>query len=370
MEAILRPRTGQIFKNKKNGKWVARVSYKNTNGKRTSIQRQAKNKTHARKILKQLLDTLEKRGRSEFDNQKLTINDLCDYYQKHYAKPAQIVNGKKVSGLRSYVAVRGYIKLFRQYLGAIKLSKLTYEDLSNFRDILLNRSTHQSEKMSVGTVNRYLAYLRRILIIAERNRWIERNPFKCGDPLIRTSDEVKRTRVLTIEESQRLINACHSTRSHIRPIVIAALDTGCRFNELTSLKFQQIDFEEETITILSENTKTFNERQVGITNRLKSELLRLWEKSDKNLDSNVFGVRDIRCAFKSACKEANLENLRFHDLRRCHATRLNELGFSIASIGKQLGHSGDYKVTLRYISRDKQNIQKVVDALDKFHSNI
>ncbi|MCW2957036.1 MAG: Phage integrase, partial [Thermoleophilia bacterium] len=105
-------------------------------------------------------------------------------------------------------------------------------------------------------------------------------------------------------------------------------------------------------------------RQVGITSRLKTELEKLWSNSDKDLDSLVFGVKEIRKGFKSACRVANLDDLRFHDLRRCHATRLDELGFSIAAIGNQLGHSGDYKVTLRYISRDEQSIRRVADVLD------
>lgn len=360
----MKQKTGQIFQNKKNGEWTARVCYKNNNGKRTAVQRKAENKSHAREVLKQMLEMLDKGGRSAFDNEKLTINDLCDFYQKHYLKPAQVINGRKISGLRSHVVVKGYIKMFREYLGGIKLKELTYEDVRSFRDKMLNRSTHQSTKISLTTVNRYMAYLRRILTIAERNDWIAKNLFKCGDVLIHLADEVKRSRVLTIEESQRLIDCCIGRRSHIRPIVIAALDTGCRFNELTTLTFRQVNFTEGIVSILAENTKTFRAREVGITARLQDELEKLWNKSDKNLDSRIFGVKEIRWAFNSACKDAKLENLRFHDLRRCHATRLDELGFSIATIGKQLGHSGDYKVTLRYISRDKNNIRKVTEALN------
>jgi integrase len=365
----MRTRTGQIYQDKKTNNWIARVDYKNTNGKRTSVKRKADNKTQAREVLKQLLETLEKGGRKAFDAEKLTINDLCDFYQEHYLKPAEVINGRKVSGLRSHVTVNGYIKVFREYFGGIKLKELTYEDIRTFRDKMLKRSTHQSARISLTTVNRYMAYLRRILTIAERNDWIAKNLFKRGDVLIHSADEVKRSRVLTIEESQRLINAGIGTRSHIQPIVVAALDTGCRFNELATLTFRQVDLSAGLISILAENTKTFLAREVGITMRLKCELEKLWEKSGRNLDSRVFGVKEIRWAFKSACREAELENLRFHDLRRCHATRLDELGFSIATIGKQLGHSGDYKVTLRYISRDKQSIRKVTDALDN-HQNL
>jgi integrase len=363
----MRQRTGQIYQDKKTGSWIARVDYKNLNGKRTAVKRKANNKTHAREVLKELLETLEKGGRKAIEVEKLTINDLCDYYETHYLKPAKVINGRKVSGLRSQVTVKGYIKLFRNYLGGIKLKQLTYEDLRTFRDKMLERSTQQSENISLTTVNRYMAYLRSILNIAERNAWINRNPFKLGDVLIHAANEVKRERVLSIQESQRLVEACTNTRAHIRPIVIAAFDLGCRFNELKSLTWEQVDFVEGTISILAENTKTFKARTVAITSRLQIELEQLYQNR-KSDDESVFGIKDCRFAFKKACEVAGLENLRFHDLRRVHATRLDELGFSIPAIGKQLGHSGDYKVTLRYISRDKQNIRKVADALDSIHN--
>ncbi len=73
----MKERTGQIIENKKN-EWIARVCYKNSNGKRTAIQRKAKDKTDAKKILKQLLETLEKGGREAIDVEKLIFNDLID----------------------------------------------------------------------------------------------------------------------------------------------------------------------------------------------------------------------------------------------------------------------------------------------------
>jgi hypothetical protein len=49
---------------------------------------------------------------------------------------------------------------------------------------------------------------------------------------------------------------------------------------------------------------------------------------------------------------------------------LDLLGFSIAAIGKQLGHTSDSRVTLRYINRDKEATRQVADALDEFHQSV
>jgi integrase len=82
----------------------------------------------------------------------------------------------------------------------------------------------------------------------------------------------------------------------------------------------------------------------------------------------VFGIRaDVRGAFGRTCKEAGLVGLRFHDLRHTHATRLDELGFSLAKIGGQLGHTV-VQTTLRYVNRDSVAVQQVAVALDRFNS--
>lgn len=364
----MKQRTGQVFQNKKNGEWTARVCYKNNNGKRTAIQRRAENKTEATKILKEILETLENGGRKALDAEKITVNELCEYYEKHYAKPPQYVNDRKVAGLRSYVQIKGYLKTFRESFGGVKLKALTYDDLREFRAERLLTPTHQSAQRAIASVNRELAYFRRILTIAERNGWISKNLFKCGDSLIHCSDEVKRERILTLEETQRLINACTGRRAHLKPLIIAALDTGCRLGELLKLQWHDVNLDFGIITIKAFNTKTMKKREVGITTRLKAELENLKSSFPHSKDDLVFSVSEVRKSFKSACKEAKLSDLRFHDLRHCHATKLDELGFSVLEIAGQLGHT-QIQTTMRYVNRHKEGIKKVTLALDSIYQD-
>jgi integrase len=80
-----------------------------------------------------------------------------------------------------------------------------------------------------------------------------------------------------------------------------------------------------------------------------------------------FGLRKLERGLSLSVRLRGFSDLRFHDLRHVHATNLDSLGFSIASIGKQLGHSSDSRVTLRYINRSKEATRQVADALDIFH---
>ena len=282
---------------------------------------------------------------------------------------AKYVNNRKVAGLRSASGVRGYVRVFRNHFGRQKLKDITYEHLRAFRNERLCSSTHQSKQRSLATVNRELAYLRRLFNIAERNGWVAKNPFKKGDALIHTSDEIKRERILTPAEEQNLLRYCVGRRTHLRPLIVAAIDTGCRQGELFKLRWADVDFSTGVITIRAFNTKTMRERSVSITNRLRTELERLINR-DTLLDDLVFGIKaDVRGAFGRTCKEAGLVGLRFHDLRHTHATRLDQLGFSLAKIGGQLGHTV-VQTTLRYVNRDMTAVQQVGIELDKFNAGL
>lgn len=362
----MKTRKGYVFQ-LENGNWYARFTYTDNGGKRRNVKRRANNKSHGEEILKELIREFDKGGAEQLDAAKIDFNELCDFYTKHYLTEAKYVNNRKVAGLRSFAGVRGYIKVFREHFGRLKLKTITYEHLRTYRNKRLETGTHQSKQRSLATVNREMSYLRRLLNIAERNSWIDKNPFKRGDALIHTTDEMKRERILTREEEQRLLNACVGFRSHLRPLVIAALDTGCRLGELIKLRWSEVDFQSGIITIQAFNTKTMRERQVSITDRLMNELESLIEMA-KVESELVFGIKcEVRQGFRNACIDAGLQGVRFHDLRHTHASRLDDLGFSLAKIGGQLGHTV-VQTTLRYVNRNKEAVLQVANALNTFNA--
>lgn len=111
-------------------------------------------------------------------------------------------------------------------------------------------------------------------------------------------------------------------RSHLRPILICALDTGMRRGEILSLRWSDVDFEERLLTIRAFNTKTMKERQVSLTTRLALELERLWDASPRVRDQLVFGfTNNVKNSFRSVRTEAGLPDIRFHDLRHYAESR-------------------------------------------------
>lgn len=364
----MKERIGQLFENKKTGKWVARVAYKNTNGKKTAIQKTAETEEGAKKLLKKLIDKVENGGRKEIEADKMSFNDLADYYESHYAKPAKFVDDRKIEGLRNYKRIKGFLKNFRAYFGKMRLKAIGYEEILAFRNYRLSIPTHYKKTRNIATMNRELSSLRRVFNIGIRKGWIIRNPVNMGEPLIDKSAERRRYRILTLEEEKRLLDACTGKRKHLKSLIILLLDTGARRGETLLLKFSDLDFENRLITYQALNTKTLKKRQVAMTSRVYDELQKLWENSDKSLDSNVFGFSDVCRSFIVACQEAGIETGRphgitIHSLRHTAATRLVKGQMPIQMVGRILSHQ-DPITTYRYLTANDDTLREAATIFE------
>ena len=358
---MMRERKGSIFT--RNGQPYARLQFVDANGKKRDLWRKCESRKQAKEVLKKLLREVEDNGTKALDTARMTLDQLCDYFQTRYLNQAEYVDGRKISGVRSIKPVLTTLKALRGHFGKRLVRSITYGDLEDYKRLRLKTPTSKGHQRSIAAVNRELSKLRRILGIAVREGWLIKNPFQVGDPLICIADERKRERILSSEEEARLLSFCTGKRSHLRPIIIAAIDTGCRLGELRKMKWKDIDFEAGLITIQAFNTKTMRERQVSLTTRLRFEL----EALTREVEDLVFGFRDnVKKSFASARRQAGLDDVRFHDLRHTHGSRLDDLGFSLAKIGSQLGHS-QVQTTLRYVNRDKAGIKQVAVALDAYN---
>lgn len=360
-----RQRKGSVVE--KNGKLYARVQFIDEQGQKRDIWRRAETRKEARNAIKKLLREVDDHGARTLDSHTMTFTDLAGYFEQHYLKPAEYVDGRKTSGYRSLVSYKCFLQTLRSHFGKKKLRTITYGDLRTFKTIRLQTPVKGGGKRSLASVHRELALLSRMLKIAYREGWIPRNPMNSGESLISLADETKRERILTREDERKILDACVGYRAHLRPVLVFLLDTGCRQGEAFKLRWRDVDFENGLITLQAFNTKTSRERQVAITTRLYEELARLYEKSENRPDGLGFGITsNIRRSFTAVCEAAGIKGLRRHDLRHTHATRLDDLNFSLAKIGGQLGHT-KLQTTIRYVNRDKSAIKRVAAALDAFN---
>lgn len=127
----------------------------------------------------------------------------------------------------------------------------------------------------------------------------------------------KQRHILTRDEERRLLEACSH---HLRPVVIAAIDTGMRRGELVALRWSDVDLERRVITL--QDTKSTQERRISISDRLSEVLTTHYLATGPLRRHRVFGADNVRIAFSQARAKAQLLDVRFYDLRLTHATRL------------------------------------------------
>ncbi len=73
-------------------------------------------------------------------------------------------------------------------------------------------------------------------------------------------------------------------------------------------------------------------------------------------------IKDVKTALKAACRRAEIEYSRFHDLRHTAATHMLTRGVDFATIAEILGHA-DIRMIMRYAHPPPENRRKAVDIL-------
>ena len=74
-------------------------------------------------------------------------------------------------------------------------------------------------------------------------------------------------------------------------------------------------------------------------------------------------VHDVKRAFTGACRDAKVEDFRFHDLRHMAATRMADAGVHPAAIREILGHAS-FKMTGVYMHATPEMMHQAVGALN------
>jgi integrase len=359
-----RPVKGSIKKLDKN-RWQVRITFTDEQGKKHDKKVLSESYSEANEILKRLVNELDYGGQAIIKD-RMTFEDLAKFYSEKYLIPAKYVDGRKVAGLRSVVHTKAFLPPLIEYFGNKRIKEITHTDILTYKLKRLDTPKQTGAKRSIAGVNRELELLRRMLNIAHQEGWILRSPFSIGKSLISKADERKCERILTREEETRLLNACVGRRTHLKPIIICALDTGMRQGEILSLRWRNIDFDEKVITVEAFNTKTMQTRQVAMTTRLERELWSLYQSSNGDKNTLVFGITDnVKRSFDGARKEVGLADVRFHDLRHTAATRLVSKHIPISEVGRVLGHSQP-STTYRYVNANLETVRRAASALDEF----
>ncbi len=254
-------------------------------------------------------------------------------------------------------------------LGEYRISDVTPPLIIEKRDKLLGEDTFRKKKRSNASVCRHLAALSHCYTIAIKEwQWANDNPVR---KVSKPREPRGRTRFLSTEERVRLLTECKESRCEcLYTVVVLALSTGMRRNEIMSLRWADVSLERGELTL--NETKSGEIRVVplvGLAHDLMKERART-RRIDTKLcfpaplySKNPSKPYDIQSAWDWAVERAKLEDFRFHDLRHSTASYLAMQGKSLTEVGALLGHKQP-QTTARYSHLARTHLSKIAADLN------
>ena len=216
--------------------------------------------------------------------------------------------------------------------------------LSELSTPLILSEISKKVDISIATRNRYLAELKSLLNFCHKELgWIDKVP------VLNIIKEPKRAFFkLSPLDVKNLLKA---SPDYLQPIIAFALLTGLRRGNILNLRWAQVDFERGCLFIEANEHKSKDHVTTPLCLQAIDVLVHLKSKSTSsyvfttctNIPLNEIQHR----VWSQATIEANVEGLRFHDLRHNWATKHIEAGTDLLAL-KELGGWKTLEMVQRY----------------------
>ena len=187
----------------------------------------------------------------------------------------------------------------------------------------------------------------------------------CAAPTLeRPKQPEGRTRWLTFEEAERLIEAC---APHLRPLVVFLFGTGARLSEALYLDWRNVDLRNGQVNFIK--TKNGEARGVPLHPRLIAELIKLPQREGAVFRTHLGvpyavpkdGGGQIETAFKAACRRAGIEDFSPHCCRHTWASWHYQANRDLISLMRLGGWRSERNV-LRYAHVNVTQLAPSIEA--------
>ncbi len=329
---------------------------------------------------------------SEYDSGKLPPaarghsrpSSLGQFITERYAP---WVLAERRAGAATLAALKAqFSDLYPEKLAAISPYKMDRFKAARLRD-----------GIKPATVNRDLVRIRAVLSKAIEWGYLESHPMKNVERA--KGDDEQRARFMTPEEEGALRAALDAREirrrkerdsgnrwnaerrrpgrpsfaddgytDHLAPLVLVAINTGMRRGELFGLNWSNVDLTHRVITVTAATSKGQRTRRIPL-NEEAFGVLKRWRGQGSG-EGLVFPGEDRRAltninkSWAGLIAAAQIEDLRFHDLRHHFASRLVMAGAELYVVKELLGHS-DLTMTERYSHLAPSHKARAVAMLER-----
>jgi integrase len=282
----------------------------------------------------------------ELDGVHLTLDQYLDRWLELAARPK--LRTKSLADYQSLLC-----RHIRPALGECELSRVAPLDFqSAFHEM-------HEKKLSPRTVGYTHAILHAALEQAVRWRLLGRNPASGVEIPKPARAEM---RVLPPQDARRFLEYALPTRYGV--LFVLALTTGLRPSEYLALRWSDIDWQDETVTVMrtlekgrgwtfAPTKRALSRRQVKLESWVARRLRHLYMRERSIPDLSPLSARPIfrthrdqpinsdylAREFKRLLREAGLPQMRLYDLRHTAATLALAAGVSAKVVSEQLGHA-------------------------------
>lgn len=273
---------------------------------------------------------------------------------------------------KAYRGKKSKVKMLVAHFGGLRLKAFSTGLVEEYQTKVLREKIVFKDKDKVprlktpATANRHVAILKHIFSKAVEWELVDDSVLKRVRKVKLLPENNRRLRFLSREECAALVSACDP---HLKPIVVTALNTGMRKEEILSLEWERhVDLRHGFI--LLDVTKNGERREVPINLTLRSTLQSLIRRLDSPFvftDRKGGRFLNVMRSFLSACRRAGIRGFRFHDLRYTFASQLVMAGVDLTTVKELLGHK-TLTMTLRYAHLAPSHKVKAVETLDVGHT--
>lgn len=255
--------------------------------------------------------------------------------------------------------------LANEALASAKLDTIDEAAIEAYKQLRCKFTSRRKKPLAVGSINRELATLRRMLRLAHEWKLIQRIP---------------RVRLLRGERQREFVLAHDKEPIYLaaavqplHDVAVLLLDTGLRLGEALSMEWPQVHLEPASgakfgyLTVLSGKAKGKKSRNVPLSERVQSVLRNCQPRQQGHVFRHANGgplsetLLDQQHARLRQVIKLPVDFV-LHSLRHTFGTRLGEAGADAFTIMKLMGHS-TVTVSQRYVHPSPESIERAFERL-------
>ena len=260
-------------------------------------------------------------------------------------------------------------------LGRVSFSTLTTARVNEYiSDLLTNGRLDGHGGLSAKAVRDIMTVFRSVEHYVSREYGLRETHFTMPKP------EQKQLDILSKTERKKLEQYLCEHLNETNAGILLCMYTGLRVGEICGLRWGDIDFSEETLTVQrtvqrvnlrgkskvivgTPKSKT-SVRTIPVPQFVMEQIMRFRSGDHAFLlsgTSKPIEPRTMQNRFKAILKQCCIRDMPFHRLRHSYASLCVELGFDVKTLSELLGHA-DASLTLnRYVHSSMEQKKKYVE---------